>query len=517
MAHADTQGLQRAPQVCSHCKSIKKGCDKKLPSCSQCIKRRAVCRYGEPEDPRRSGDRLTKSESPLGRSERLASTWTSIPRSMRAKLCPTVRLSLLLMSSLSDVLPSNFDLKASSTSATSDSVFSSQIRHIIEADGKYIDDVVVRFFQGVHAWLPIISKKRFRDRFAHFQAVPTADFALLLLLMRLITQHPSPDPETDQDREVLYLASKTVFAQVQAFIPSSLYLVQAGVILATYEHAHGMIEAAYITIGTAARMACAIGLHNKHCSMEMQGTDTWLDEEEALATWWGLMICDRIIGCDAQMHGRPLATRPIRDDDYLPLEPEFLDGSRSDMMEPTFRYFVSAISLPGVGPFGREAQATYLLDRVRMVIEAGQTSEHTLYPLGCELQNLLGTVMEQVAGRWGIYCGATQLLISALYTLHQTAAIQQDIDNNPRYRETVKVALNTMTRMVIDIAYAFNMEVSTLNMDILAPATQHIVCCAQQHILTAEDFNDRKWLEDFNQLRKMLGYFNQRWILAGEL
>ncbi|PMD47959.1 hypothetical protein L207DRAFT_523299 [Hyaloscypha variabilis F] len=412
MAHADTQGLQRAPQVCSHCKSIKKGCDKKLPSCSQCIKRRAVCRYGEPEDPRRSGDRLTKSESPLGRSERLASTWTSIPRSMRAKLCPTVRLSLLLMSSLSDVLPSNFDLKASSTSATSDSVFSSQIRHIIEADGKYIDDVVVRFFQGVHAWLPIISKKRFRDRFAHFQAVPTADFALLLLLMRLITQHPSPDPETDQDREVLYLASKTVFAQVQAFIPSSLYLVQAGVILATYEHAHGMIEAAYITIGTAARMACAIGLHNKHCSMEMQGTDTWLDEEEALATWWGLMICDRIIGCDAQMHGRPLATRPIRDDDYLPLEPEFLDGSRSDMMEPTFRYFVSAISLPGVGPFGREAQATYLLDRVRMVIEAGQTSEHTLYPLGCELQNLLGTVMEQVAGRWGIYCGATQLLIS---------------------------------------------------------------------------------------------------------
>jgi hypothetical protein len=105
----------------------------------------------------------------------------------------------------------------------------------------------------------------------------------------------------------------------------------------------------------------------------------------------------------------------------------------------------------------------------------------------------------------------------ALYTLHQTAAMQQDIDNNPRYRETVKVALNTMTRMVIDIAYAFNMEVGTFNIEILAPATQHIVCCAQQHILTAEDFNDRKWLEDFNQLRKMLSYFNQRWILAGEL
>ena len=130
---------------------------------------------------------------------------------MRAKLCPTVRLSLLLMNSLSDVLPPNFDPKSSAASASSDSVFSSQVRHIIQADGKYIDDVVVRYFQGVHHWLPIISKKRFRDRFAHFQAVPTADFALLLLLMRLITQHPSPDPDIDQDREVLYLASKTLF------------------------------------------------------------------------------------------------------------------------------------------------------------------------------------------------------------------------------------------------------------------------------------------------------------------
>ena len=199
------------------------------------------------------------------------------------------------MNSLSDVLPSNFESKDSAASATSNSVVSSQIRHIIERDGKYIDDVVGRYFQGVHHWLPIISKKRFRDRFAHFQVTPTADFALLLLLMRLIIQHPSLDPDTDQDREVLYLASKTLFAQVQAFVPSSLFLVQVGVMLATYEHAHGMIEAAYVTIGTSARMACALGLHTKPCSMEMQGTDAWLDDEEALATWWGLMICDRYV------------------------------------------------------------------------------------------------------------------------------------------------------------------------------------------------------------------------------
>ncbi len=213
-------------------------------------------------------------------------------------------------------------------------------------------------------------------------------------------------------------------------MPSSLFLVPAGVILGHYEHAHGMIEAAYVTVGTCGRMACAIGMHNKQCSAEMQGTDAWVEDEEVLCTWWGLMILDRyaaamqpqivfskltcisVIGCDPQMHGRPLATRPIREDDYLPLESYDLDRDSNDLLEPTFRYFVSATSLPGVGTFGREAQATYLFDRVRLALESGDAMANNLYHIGRDLQNLLAVVMEQVAGRWGVFCGATQMLIT---------------------------------------------------------------------------------------------------------
>jgi hypothetical protein len=108
-------------------------------------------------------------------------------------------------------------------------------------------------------------------------------------------------------------------------------------------------------------------------------------------------------------------------------------------------------------------------------------------------------------------------LCRALYTLHKTTATQQDISHNPRDREIVNVVLNTITRIMIDIAYAFNLEAGTFNIETLAPTTTHIVCCAQQHILTAQHFNDPKWLEDFDQLRKMLSYYNQRWVLAGEL
>lgn len=111
------------------------------------------------------------------------------------------------------------------------------------------------------------------------------------------------------------------------------------------------------------------------------------------------------------MNGRPLATRPIRENDYLPLEPEEIDVGRNSA-QPTFRYFVSATQLPKVGSFGREAQATYLYDKVRVSIETGESVVAKLYHLGRELQGLLAVVMEQLDGRWGIYCGATQMLIT---------------------------------------------------------------------------------------------------------
>jgi hypothetical protein len=200
----------------------------------------------------------------------------------------------MLMDSLADSLPSNpTDMNRKQELATTHSTIHSQVCHIIRADGRYIDDITSKYFKGVHRWLPIISKKRFNGRLKNFQTLPTADFSILLLTMGLITQHPSKDLEKERDLEVLYLATKTLFTQVQSFIPSSLYIIQAGVILATYEHAHAMIEASYVTIGTTARMAFAIGLHNRQCSDELKGTDAWFEDEEALSTWWGLVICDR--------------------------------------------------------------------------------------------------------------------------------------------------------------------------------------------------------------------------------
>ena len=202
----------------------------------------------------------------------------------------------MLMDSLSDalLLPPT-DTTRKQEFATTHGTIHSQVCHIIESDGQYIGDIVSKYFKGIHQWLPIISKERFNQRLKNIQSVPTADFSMLLLTMGLITQCPSVDLQKKRDREVFYLATKTLLAQVQTLVQYSLRSIQAGVILAMYEHGHGMIEASYVTIGTAARMAFAMGLHNRKFSEEPKGTYGWFAEEEALSTWWGLVICDRCV------------------------------------------------------------------------------------------------------------------------------------------------------------------------------------------------------------------------------
>jgi hypothetical protein len=110
------------------------------------------------------------------------------------------------------------------------------------------------------------------------------------------------------------------------------------------------------------------------------------------------------------LEGRPLATRHIQDDDYLPLEAEEI-GSDTNHISPQSRYFVSATTIPNVGTFGRECQAIYVLEKVQFAVQDTDFNQEKLMRLGRELQSLLSTVMGQTAGRWGYYSGATKCLI----------------------------------------------------------------------------------------------------------
>lgn len=179
--------------------------------------------------------------------------------------------------------------------ATPENIFHFQAYNIIRSDGEQIDSIASRYFRGTHLWLPIVSRRSFYQRLQTFQSVPAADLAVLILSMKLLNRYPSANPHQEQEREVLYLATKTIFIQIHAVKSSSVWLIQAGIIIATYEQAHGMLENAYVSIGICARLAFSIDLQKKKRSEQPIGSEAWYEDEEAFATWWGLVICDRSV------------------------------------------------------------------------------------------------------------------------------------------------------------------------------------------------------------------------------
>lgn len=137
------------------------------------------------------------------------------------------------------------------------------------------DDISSRFFHGLHRWIPIISE----THFLHHRTITPwkADFSLLILAMGLITHH-----RTLLDTESLYLATKTMFAQVQAFTPLSVTLLQAGILLAYFEYAHHLPDTAFISLGLCSRIGYALDL------------DKWPRESrEETNIWWAIVILER--------------------------------------------------------------------------------------------------------------------------------------------------------------------------------------------------------------------------------
>lgn len=93
-----------------------------------------------------------------------------------------------------------------------------------------------------------------------------------------------------------YVATKSLMAQAQALCAPTTHLIQAGVLLAVYEYAHGHPEQAFVTIGSYARMAYAARLRSTPSQTRSTAPRTnWTVEEEESNVWWGLRICERYV------------------------------------------------------------------------------------------------------------------------------------------------------------------------------------------------------------------------------
>ncbi|KAJ5415096.1 hypothetical protein N7465_003791 [Penicillium sp. CMV-2018d] len=287
----------KSPNVCANCKARKKRCDKSLPRCRYCDDHDLPCLYqtlNHSPRPRAIADSvLPSAASPQPQN----GIWKP-PGALRANNPASASRELLL-----DSLACSTHIPRGAPVSTVESTLCVQAQRLLEATGLYLDEISVRYFQGVHTFVPIISRRRFHAQLLSFGANLQADFALLVLCMALLVSSTDsidllgPQGGHRVDNLSLYVATKSLMAQTQALRAPTTRLVQAGVLLAVYEYAHGHPEQAFVTIGSYARMAYAAQLRSvPDLTRNAPPQTDWTIEEEEINTWWGIRICERDCG-----------------------------------------------------------------------------------------------------------------------------------------------------------------------------------------------------------------------------
>lgn len=197
---------------------------------------------------------------------------------------PVIGSSLLLAETLSAVLQDE--------PTSLHSTVYLQILRIIHLTDQTIDEICLRYFRGMHSFIPILSAPRFHEQLIHSAALPSATFSVLLLSMALVTYHPSLVASSSAvDQATLYLTTKSLYTQALASFPDSLLLVQAGIIIASYEYATRRINEAICSISVCARMGYATGLHLLSLT---EGSNHSSQVAEKNNTWWGVVITERL-------------------------------------------------------------------------------------------------------------------------------------------------------------------------------------------------------------------------------
>ncbi len=151
-----------------------------------------------------------------------------------------------------------------------------------------IEQLVSRYFDAIHGWMPIISKTRMKRVLDRPVGDVQADTAFLLSCMKLLLH--SPQSSCLPEDLPLYRTAKSIGLQLEIAGLQSLMFVQGGILIAVYELGHGIYPASYTSVAHCARQAVSIGLHDREKPHFLQ---PWADWEEEIRVWWFVVMLDR--------------------------------------------------------------------------------------------------------------------------------------------------------------------------------------------------------------------------------
>ncbi|KAL7790695.1 hypothetical protein V8C43DRAFT_73258 [Trichoderma afarasin] len=416
-------------RACNSCRRRKKKCDKSIPRCGLCERNDWACSYPASIALARSEldylrDKLSAIEK--NRLETHSSLWNHESFQQGSSRYATITPIFFLDA----VLFQQSQLRAFDNPPVPEYI------EVYSSDSASIRPVAAQFFNDVHPWIPIISKRRFYHQLLNPLSPRRADFVMIIIAMRLITWSPS-EPMVEP-RSPMYLAAKRYCAETELAGNITITFLQATIFIAIYELGHAIYPSAYLSIGACARYGTALGINNDGKSSGRHPPDDWVELEEMRRAWWGILILDRLVNLGNPL--RMLATEEPKPEHPLPVDDTAWDNGT---VKPESNLTLASCSSLEMGRFARFAQATSLLGKVLRHICEDNIEESLHYEERIQLQRTLYALVNLSVVEGQVrnleFCTQTATCYSAILALYQPAITAANL----KCRSAVNDSLNT--------------------------------------------------------------------------
>jgi hypothetical protein len=277
---------ERAQNVCRACMLRKKACDKGLPACGFCSSRRLHCRYH------------VSAATSKGRRK------YNPGRHFVALESPE--------SELDDRHPISNSSPETFPQQSMDESLNQLAQHFTQLTKLTYENIIDRYFESCHKWLPVVSPDSFRQEALRYQeerCLPAAEFSVLLLAMLLLII-PTLDLSVRPPRvsqKLLYTATKSALSQVQTSICTSLRLVQAAVLIALREYTCIRPEAAYVSMMTCVGMVRVVGIGTslmRTTSDAAKTSEPRVEDTERENLTWSIALLERYEFTQTKCYGK---------------------------------------------------------------------------------------------------------------------------------------------------------------------------------------------------------------------
>ncbi|KAH7379905.1 hypothetical protein BKA64DRAFT_686597 [Cadophora sp. MPI-SDFR-AT-0126] len=469
-----------AAKACISCRDRKRKCDRTKPDCSLCHRLGRRCQYESRILARSDGSALSASSS------------------LQAKIFPGLPTSSF---------DSGAFLKSSVNVAITEKLA------LAVGDVSEVRSMATKFFNSIQLWFPVLAESTYYEHLPNIFTQPCAKYSLLSLSMALAVSVPAENV-TWESLPSLYILVKSSIAIVEAANLHSLEVVQSRLLMCLFEVGHSIEPAAFISLGTTARAAVAIGLNERSDSSGTTGKETSPMTEVGLRVWWGIVMIDRWY--TLERGDWPCATQDLDTPQELPR-----DGNTRDhkVLSSTDSLPLSTPSSIRVGPFARQAQVSHVLNILLMHLREQKLTQRFDSESANQIANTLTSfsmlLPEETPQPWPTYCGAIGMCYSALMTLYESRpkTTLSDEFNRSDTPESLKSAI---ARIYI-ISATFNGKIQEVDCEAISPfppggLRKAATICYRLWSETS----DISHLKAADSLLAMIRHFSKRWLSAAK-